>query len=74
VYDVTPDHQPVLGPVGDREGLFVACGFSGHGFMISPAVARIVVDAIVGDRDELLEVLDADRFDEGRLITEPQLI
>jgi sarcosine oxidase subunit beta len=45
VYDVTPDHQPVLGAVGDRNGLYVACGFSGHGFMISPAVARIVVDA-----------------------------
>jgi sarcosine oxidase subunit beta len=74
VYDVTPDHQPVLGPVGDRDGLFVACGFSGHGFMISPAVARIVVDAIFGDRDEVLDVLDAGRFHEGRLVAEPQLI
>jgi sarcosine oxidase subunit beta len=74
VYDVTPDHQPVLGPVGGRDGLLVACGFSGHGFMISPAVARIVVDAIVGDWDEALEVLDVDRFDEGRLVAEPQLI
>src|SRR5262249_6586268 len=31
-YDVTPDHQPVLGPVAD--GVHVAAGFSGHGFMI----------------------------------------
>jgi glycine/D-amino acid oxidase-like deaminating enzyme len=74
VYDMTPDHQPVLGPVGGREGLFVACGFSGHGFMISPAVARIIVDAIVGDRDDVLDVLDAGRFDEGRLVAEPQVI
>lgn len=74
IYDVTPDHQPVLGAVGDRRGLQVACGFSGHGFMIAPAVARIVVDAITGERDDVLDVLDANRFDEGRLVAEPQLI
>jgi len=45
-YDVTPDHQPILGRVGD--GLYVAAGFSGHGFMIAPAVARIVADAVTG--------------------------
>jgi len=39
-YDVTPDHQPILGRVDD--GVFVAAGFSGHGFMIAPAVARIL--------------------------------
>ena len=33
-YDMTPDHQPMLGSVAD--GLFVAAGFSGHGFMIAP--------------------------------------
>jgi sarcosine oxidase subunit beta len=71
---VTPDHQPVLGSVGEWSGLHVACGFSGHGFMIAPAVARIVVDAIGGARDEVLDVLDANRFDEGRLVAEPQLI
>ena len=44
-YDVTPDHQPLLGRVGD--GVYVAAGFSGHGFMIAPAVARILADAIL---------------------------
>ena len=52
-YDVTPDHQPILGPVGER--VFVAAGFSGHGFMIAPAVARILADAILdGVQDEAL--------------------
>ena len=72
VYDVTPDHQPILGPVAD--GLFVACGFSGHGFMIAPAVARITADAVLGDRDEVLDVLGLDRFAAGRLVPEPQLV
>jgi sarcosine oxidase subunit beta len=73
-YDVTPDHQPVLGPVPGHDGLHVAAGFSGHGFMIAPAVARIVVDAIAGERDEALGVLGIDRFAAGRLVPEPQLV
>jgi len=72
VYDVTPDHQPVLGPVDD--GLFVACGFSGHGFMIAPAVARVTADAVLGRRDEVLDVLGLERFATGRLVPEPQLV
>jgi sarcosine oxidase subunit beta len=72
-YDVTPDHQPILGRVGER--VFVAAGFSGHGFMIAPAVARILADAILdGVDDEALGVLDAARFTEGRLVPEPQLV
>ena len=72
VYDVTPDHQPILGPVAD--GLLVAAGFSGHGFMIAPAVARITADALAGDHDPVLDVLGADRFAAGRLVSEPQLV
>ena len=74
VYDVTPDHQPILGPVGDEPGLFVACGFSGHGFMIAPAVARITADAVEGTHDAVLDVLGFDRFAAGRLVPEPQLV
>ena len=72
VYDVTPDHQPILGAVAD--GLHVAAGFSGHGFMIAPAVARIIADALVGKHDPVLDVLGADRFATGRLVSEPQLV
>lgn len=72
IYDVTPDHQPILGRVA--EGIFVAAGFSGHGFMIAPAVARITADALAGERDPVLDVLSADRFAAGRLVSEPQLV
>lgn len=71
-YDVTPDRQPILGVL--RDGLYVAAGFSGHGFMIAPAVARIVADAIEGRHDPVLDVLDLARFDEGRLVPEPQVV
>jgi sarcosine oxidase, subunit beta len=74
VYDMTPDHQPILGAIPGRDDVFVACGFSGHGFMIAPAVARITADAIEGRRDEALDVLGLDRFASGRLVPEPQLV
>jgi sarcosine oxidase subunit beta len=42
LYDMTPDAHPVIGFVG--EGLYVAAGFSGHGFMQSPAVGKAVAE------------------------------
>ena len=45
LYDMTPDAHPIIGPVGD--GLYAACGFSGHGFMQSPAVGRAVAEELL---------------------------
>jgi sarcosine oxidase subunit beta len=73
-YDVTPDRQPILGPVEGHEGLHVAAGFSGHGFMIAPAVGRIVAAAVAGEHDTVLAILDSRRFQEGRTVPEPQVI
>lgn len=75
VYDVTPDRQPAVGTVPNHAGLWVAAGFSGHGFMIAPAVGRILAEAIAGQgEDEALGILDPARFAEGRLIPERQVI
>ena len=46
LYDMTPDAHPVIGWVG--EGVYAACGFSGHGFMQSPAVGRAVAEELLG--------------------------
>lgn len=46
LYDMTPDAHPVIGWVGD--GVYAACGFSGHGFMQSPAVGRGVAEELLG--------------------------
>jgi sarcosine oxidase subunit beta len=45
LYDMTPDAHPIVGRIGD--GLYAACGFSGHGFMQSPAVGRALAEEIV---------------------------
>ncbi|MGC0367232.1 sarcosine oxidase subunit beta [Rhodococcus sp. 27YEA15] len=44
-YDVTPDFNPIIGPA-PVEGLFLATGFSGHGFKIAPAVGHLVADLV----------------------------
>jgi sarcosine oxidase subunit beta len=75
VYDVTPDRQAIIGRVPGHDRLWVAAGFSGHGFMLAPAVGRILADAIAGaGEDEALAILDPGRFAEGRLVPEPQVI
>jgi sarcosine oxidase, subunit beta len=48
LYDGTPDSQPIVGAVGPDEGLFVAAGFSGHGFMLAPAIGRRVAGLVLG--------------------------
>src|SRR5256885_10779388 len=42
LYEMTPDHQPILGPVDDLAGFWCACGFSGHGFQQAPAVGYLL--------------------------------
>lgn len=48
LYEMTPDANPIIGPVRERPGLFLINGFSGHGFQHSPAAGRILADLIAG--------------------------
>ena len=74
-YDVTPDRQAILGAVPGHDGLFVAAGFSGHGFMMAPEVGRLLAGAVLGDApEEALSDLAAERFAAGRLIPEPAVV
>ncbi len=69
VYDVTPDWNPVLGPLPGIDGLHVAFGFSGHGFKLSPMVGRIVAQAALGQAPDLpLPPYSIERFATGRLL------
>ena len=47
-YTVTPDHNPIIGPVEERPGLWVISGFSGHGVMATPASTRLLADLMTG--------------------------
>jgi glycine/D-amino acid oxidase-like deaminating enzyme len=74
-YDVTPDHQAILGGVAGLDGVWIAAGFSGHGFMMSPVVGRSLAAAIAGDPpDDYLRAFSLDRFARGDLIPEPAIV
>jgi sarcosine oxidase subunit beta len=62
-YDLTPDHRPILGNIDGLDGLYLAAGFSGHGFMFAPAVGDMLANLIAGDRvDPLLQEFSWQRF------------
>lgn len=72
LYEMTPDHYPVLGPDPQVKGFFYANGFSGHGVMHSPASGRITADYITKGDTDLVDasVLSISRFAEGKLLHE----
>jgi sarcosine oxidase subunit beta len=62
-YDVTPDARPILGETKDFKGFIHCHGFSGHGFMLSPMVCKLLSDVIVdGKKSQMLERLNLERF------------
>jgi sarcosine oxidase subunit beta len=68
LYDVTPDWYPFVGPRQGLKGYVDACGGSGHGFKIAPAIGRELADWIVdGGARADFEQLSYDRVAQGRL-------
>ena len=64
VRDLTPDYHGILGPVAAAPGLYVACGFSGHGFMHAPAIGRLMAEIILDGHASSMDIgaLSLDRF------------
>jgi glycine/D-amino acid oxidase-like deaminating enzyme len=46
--DVTPDGIPVISAVDSIPGFFIATGFTGHGFGISPGAGRLMAQLVTG--------------------------
>jgi sarcosine oxidase len=44
MYTNTPDDHFVIGPHPEHAQVIVACGFSGHGFKLAPAVGAMIAD------------------------------
>jgi sarcosine oxidase subunit beta len=76
LYEMTPDHHPILGPVRDVPGFFLANGFSGHGVMHAPATGKILSDLILAGKTDLVNasLLGLSRFAEGRMIEETAVL
>lgn len=76
LYEITPDDNPVLGRVPGVEGLVVASGFSGHGYMQGPAIGRCIAELIIDGAASTVDIsaFAPDRFDSGQLAQEHNVV
>jgi len=76
LYEMTPDHHPILGEAPQVPGFFLANGFSGHGVMHAPATGKILSDLILTGKTDLIDasLLNLARFSEGHLIHETAVL
>lgn len=59
----TPDANAIIGEVPEIDGLYLACGFSGHGFMHSPAVGKTLAELILRENPSPnISMLTLERF------------
>lgn len=75
LYEMTPDHNPIIGPALGVQGFYTIAGFSGHGFQHSPAAGRILADLIAG-RDPGIDAAPfaPDRFAQPALTGEATVV
>lgn len=72
IYDMTPDAHPLLGRMPELDGLVVACGFSGMGFKIAPAVGVVLAEMVSGAPSSVnVSAFRPDRFQQGEAIRVP---
>ena len=75
-YEMTPDDHPIIGAVPEVEGLFVAAGFSGHGFMQSAAVGACVAELLTDGVSRTVDIGDfsIERFRGARSTFSPSVL
>lgn len=70
VYDMSPDERPLLGEVDAIAGLYVAAGFSGTGFKLSPAIGLTMSELLLDGQGMSVDIsaFRPTRFVEGQPI------
>lgn len=76
LYEVSPDHNAILGPVPELPHFVLANGFSGHGMQHAPAVGRAISEVIADGRSRTLDVsaFSMARFSGGEVNAEGNVI
>ena len=75
LYEVTPDHNALLGESKDVSRFLYATGFSGHGFLQGPAIGEILRDMYLGQTPFIdVSPLDVTRFATGELRPERNIV
>ncbi len=68
-YDITPDWNPIIGPVPGYDDVYVAVGFSGHGFKLAPTVGEALAQTVLGEEARLsIDPYAPTRFAEGEAL------
>lgn len=75
-YEVTPDEQAILGRLPHLEGVVIAAGFSGHGFMHGPIVGKLMAEEIMEGRANTVNIDDLryERFTLGKDVREYNVV
>jgi sarcosine oxidase, subunit beta len=74
-YDLTPDANPIVGPVDGMQRFYQASGFMGHGFMMAPVLGRLLADFVAREEmTPLFERWNLRRFRTGQLLTESMIL
>ncbi len=75
LYETTPDHQAILGPIPEVEGFWCAAGYSGHGFMQAPAAALLLTQLLLDKQSDIdISFFSFERFAKGSLVRERNVI
>ena len=70
LFTTTPDWHPVLDRIEGIDGLYVAVGFSGHGFKLAPMIGVTMAELITREKATTIDIsmLNLGRFAEGELL------
>jgi len=62
-YNMSPDRQPIISGTDELNGFYMACGFSGHGFMLAPMTGLLLAEMILNEPTSMdVTTLDIKRF------------
>ena len=72
---MTPDHNALIGEAENVERLLYATGFSGHGFLMGPAVGEVMSDLFLGNEPFVdISGLHARRFTHAEIRPELNIV
>ena len=75
-YEVTPDHNPILGRMPDVENWINVAGFSGHGVQQAPAIGRLMSEEVIFGKARSINIdpLRITRFATGQQSRERNIV
>jgi sarcosine oxidase subunit beta len=74
-YNMSPDHQPIISKASNIHNFYMACGFSGHGFMLDPMTGLLMTELILGLEPTIdLKDLSIDRFKDQEIHIEKSVV